>query len=194
MAGASKRKTSGPGREGHARTKRHRKEDVVGALDADTEAEADSASSIATKPSGNSPLPRHRVTIKGNNAPSRVDTFKELRDRYHIHSQLMDNIRRYGYEHPTGIQSAGCPILLEVSSLIVPDSIDLIVAVSGFSCYIPNWHWKDVILPFTCFHPPQVSDIKLYGKCGERHPRGYSSPNARVGTPNLQRMLETCSR
>ena len=186
MAGASKRKHSGPSGEGHARTKRHKKEDVVGGSDADAGTEADSDSSTATKPSDSPRMPRHRVTIKGNNAPSRADTFKELRDRYQIHSQLMDNLRQYGYENPTGIQSAGCPILLEVSSLIVRDSIDLMVAVSGFSCYFPNWHRKDVILPFTCFHPAQISDIKLYGKCGERHPHGYSGSNTRVGTPDLQ--------
>jgi hypothetical protein len=165
--------------------KRRRKEEMAGGSDTNAEAEADSDSSIPTKPCDSSQLPRHRVAIKGNNAPGRVDTFKELRDRYRIHSRLMDNLKRYGYEHPTGIQSAGCPILLEVSSPIVRDSIDLMVAVSRFSCYIPNWHRKDIILPFTSFGPTQVSYIKLYDKCRERHPRGYSGSNTRVGTPNL---------
>jgi hypothetical protein len=64
-------------------------------------------------------MPKQRVTMKGNNVPERVDTFEELRDRYHIHSQLMNNLKRNGYEHPTGIQSAGCPILLEVSSPMI---------------------------------------------------------------------------
>jgi ATP-dependent RNA helicase DDX52/ROK1 len=119
MARASKRKPSGPDGEGHARMKRRRKEDMIGGSDADAEAEADSDSSNAATPSDKSRMPRHRVAIKGDNAPRRVDTFKELRSRYCIHSQLMDNLKRYGYEHPTGIQSAGCPILLEVSSSIV---------------------------------------------------------------------------
>ena len=118
-AGALKRKLSGPGGEGHARTKRDRKEEMVDSSDANAEADADSDSSVTSKPSDTSRMPRHRVTIKGNNVPRRVDTFKELRDRYRIHSQLMDNLKRNGYEHPTGIQSAGCPILLEVSRLIV---------------------------------------------------------------------------
>jgi ATP-dependent RNA helicase DDX52/ROK1 len=74
---------------------------------------------IAAEHSTNSRMPKQRVTTKGNNAPERVDTFEELRDRYRIHSHLMANLKRNGYEHPTGIQSAGCPILLEVRSPIV---------------------------------------------------------------------------
>lgn len=117
--GASKRKPSGPGVEGDARMKRHRKEEMASGSDADAEAEADDNGSVTTKPSDESRMPKHRVTIKGKNAPGRVDTFRELHDRYHIHSQLMDNLKRNGYEDPTGIQAAGCPILLEVSSSIV---------------------------------------------------------------------------
>jgi len=118
-AGPSKRKPSEPGGEGHARTKRHRKGESADGSDANAEHEADGDSSMTTNPSDKSGMPRQRVTIKGNNAPRRADTFKELLDRYRIHSQLMDNLKRYDYEHPTGIQSAGCPILLEVTSLIV---------------------------------------------------------------------------
>jgi ATP-dependent RNA helicase DDX52/ROK1 len=117
-AGPSKRKPSGPG-EGRAVTKRHRKDESADASDANAEDEVDGESSMTTNPSDNSGMPRQRVTIKGNNAPRRADTFKELHDRYRIHSQLMDNLKRYEYEYPTGIQSAGCPILLEVGSLIV---------------------------------------------------------------------------
>ncbi len=115
-AGPSKRKPSGPE---EARKKRHRKDESVDGSDANAEVEADGDSSMPMNPSDNSGMPRQRVTIKGNNAPRRADTFKELHDRYRIHSQLMDNLKRYDYEHPTGIQSAGCPILLEVSSLVV---------------------------------------------------------------------------
>jgi len=118
-AGPSKRKPSRPDGEDHARTKRHRKDEEADGSDANAEDEADGDSSMTTNPSDNSGMPRQRVTIKGNNAPRRADTFKELHERYRIHSQLMDNLKRYDYEHPTGIQSAGCPILLEVSNLIV---------------------------------------------------------------------------
>ncbi len=118
-AGPSKRKPSGPDGEGHARSKRHRKEISVDGSDANAEDKSYGDSSMTTNPSDNSGMPRQRVTIKGNKSPRRADSFKELHDRYRIHSQLMDNLKRYGYEHPTGIQSAGCPILLEVSTLPV---------------------------------------------------------------------------
>ncbi|KAI0005368.1 P-loop containing nucleoside triphosphate hydrolase protein [Russula compacta] len=110
-AGNLKRKHSDE--EGKARRK-HRKEDTTDdARDTNAEDEEDSDSNIIAEHSTNVPIPRHRVTTKGNNAPKRVDTFEELRDRYRIDSQLMGNLKRYGYEHPTGIQSVGCPILLE---------------------------------------------------------------------------------
>ena len=118
-AGPSKRKPSWPGGEGHARTKKHRKDESVDGSDDNAEDGPDGDSNMTTNLSDNSGMPRQRVTIKGNNAPRRADTFEELHDRYSIHSQLMDNLKRYDYEYPTGIQSAGCPILLEVSSLIV---------------------------------------------------------------------------
>ncbi len=58
----------------------------------------------------------HRVTAKGKNIPERINSFKGLQDRYHIASQLMINLERNDYKYPTGIQSSGCPILLEVST------------------------------------------------------------------------------
>lgn len=115
-AGDLKRKHSGE--EGKARRK-HRKDGTTDdARDTNAEDEEDSDSDIIAEHSTNFPIPRHRVTTKGNNAPKRVDTFEELRDRYRIDSQLMGNLKRYGYECPTGIQSVGCPILLEVSNSI----------------------------------------------------------------------------
>jgi ATP-dependent RNA helicase DDX52/ROK1 len=113
---APKRKPSGSGGEDHARKKKQRKEEEVDGENANTEDEEDNDSDINAKQSTDPPMPRHRVTAKGNNIPERADTFEELQGRYHIHSQLMGNLKRYGYEYPTGIQSAGCPILLEVSS------------------------------------------------------------------------------
>ncbi|KAH9994426.1 P-loop containing nucleoside triphosphate hydrolase protein [Russula vinacea] len=98
--GASKRKPSGPGVEGDARMKRHRKEEIASGSDADAEAEADDNGSVTTKPSDESRMPKHRVTIKGK-----------------MPQDLMDNLKRNGYEDPTGIQAAGCPILLESRDL-----------------------------------------------------------------------------
>lgn len=58
--------------------------------------------------------PRQRVTAKGNNVPAPVDSFEELKTRYSIPPRLLDNLTQSGYRQPTGIQSHGVPILLEV--------------------------------------------------------------------------------
>ncbi|KAL0581368.1 RNA-dependent ATPase rok1 [Marasmius crinis-equi] len=67
--------------------------------------------------SANSPQQRHRVTAKGSNVPKHADSFEEMRDRYHLSSHIMTNLSKNGYEHPTGIQSYGIPILLESRDL-----------------------------------------------------------------------------
>ncbi|KAI0825230.1 P-loop containing nucleoside triphosphate hydrolase protein [Trametes gibbosa] len=59
------------------------------------------------------PMPRHRVTTKGTDVPSHVETFDELRERYNLPSHLLSNMAEHGYKNPTGIQSYGVPILLE---------------------------------------------------------------------------------
>ncbi|KAL1952318.1 hypothetical protein VTO73DRAFT_1467 [Trametes versicolor] len=59
------------------------------------------------------PMPRHRVTTKGNNVPEHADTFEALRDRYNIPPHLFANLAESGYKRPTGIQSYGVPILME---------------------------------------------------------------------------------
>lgn len=64
------------------------------------------------------PVPRHRVTTKGSKVPEHVDSFEALRQRYDIPSQLLSNLFQIGYTHPTGIQSYGIPILLEVSQCV----------------------------------------------------------------------------
>ena len=117
MSGSSKRKSSGSDGEGHAKRKRHKKEEMVDGRSVDTEDddESNDGDGLATECDTTARMPKQRVTTKGNNVPERADTFDELRDRYRIHPQLMNNLKRNGYEHPTGIQSAGCPILFEVS-------------------------------------------------------------------------------
>ncbi|THV05389.1 P-loop containing nucleoside triphosphate hydrolase protein [Dendrothele bispora CBS 962.96] len=60
---------------------------------------------------------RHRVTTKGNNVPEHADTFEQMRDRFNLSSHLMANLSKYGYSHPTGIQSYGIPILLSSRDL-----------------------------------------------------------------------------
>ncbi|KAI0651435.1 P-loop containing nucleoside triphosphate hydrolase protein [Trametes meyenii] len=59
------------------------------------------------------PMPRHRVTTKGNNVPEHAETFDALRERYNLSSHLLSNLAEHGYKRPTGIQSYGVPILME---------------------------------------------------------------------------------
>lgn len=118
VAGPSKRKSSEPEGEGHAKKKRRKREDSIDhGGDPNAEDNDDSPSDIGSEQGTTPPMPRHRVTAKGRNVPESIDTFKELQDRYHIASQLMVNLERNGYVYPTGIQSSGCPILLESRDL-----------------------------------------------------------------------------
>jgi ATP-dependent RNA helicase DDX52/ROK1 len=166
MTGSSKRKSSGSDGGAHAKRKRHKAEELVDGRSADVEDddESNGSSDLTAERDTNFRMPKQRVTTKGNNVPERVDTFEELRDRYRMHSQLMDNLKRNGYEHPTGIQSAGCPILLEVRGPIVLSGIALIVEVSRFGRYIPYGHRKDIILSLTRHVFAQGSDLELYGQ------------------------------
>lgn len=70
-----------------------------------------------TKKASTSAMPRQRVTAKGDNVPSPVDSFEELSTRYDLSPRLLSNLADSGYHQPTGIQSHGVPILLEVSFL-----------------------------------------------------------------------------
>ncbi|KAH9005892.1 P-loop containing nucleoside triphosphate hydrolase protein [Lactarius hatsudake] len=117
VAGPSKRKPFEPEAEGHAKKKRRKREiSIDDGGDPGTKDKKDGASDVGSE-QGTAPMTRHRVTAKGKNVPERIDTFKELQDRYHIASQLMVNLEQNGYKYPTGIQSSGCPILLESRDL-----------------------------------------------------------------------------
>ena len=59
-------------------------------------------------------MPRHRVTAKGSDVPAHADTFEEMCDRYALSSHIMQNLAQSGYKRPTGIQSHGVPMLMEV--------------------------------------------------------------------------------
>ena len=98
-----KRKTTGDdaGRSGKKRK-----------LDEEPDEEDDPKSD--TEGDNSIPRQRHRVTTKGSNIPEYAETFEDLRDRYQLSSLLLSNLSNNGYSHPTGIQSYGIPILLEV--------------------------------------------------------------------------------
>jgi ATP-dependent RNA helicase DDX52/ROK1 len=57
---------------------------------------------------------KQRVKVRGQAVPAPVNTFEELNKRYKVSSNLITNLKRSGFEYPTGIQSYGCPVLLEV--------------------------------------------------------------------------------
>ncbi|KAK1226960.1 RNA-dependent ATPase rok1 [Marasmius sp. AFHP31] len=63
------------------------------------------------------PQQRHRVTAKGSNVPEHAETFEEMRDRYQLSTHILANLSKNGWEHPTGIQSYGIPILMESRDL-----------------------------------------------------------------------------
>jgi len=56
---------------------------------------------------------RQRVTAKGQDVPSATESFGIMKERYDVPGHLMSNLEKYGFVHPTGIQSHGCAILLE---------------------------------------------------------------------------------
>ena len=59
-------------------------------------------------------LTKHKVTSKGNNVPTAVQTFEDLRSIHQIPSHLFQNLSKNGYNYPTPIQSHAVPILLAV--------------------------------------------------------------------------------
>ncbi|KAJ7225996.1 P-loop containing nucleoside triphosphate hydrolase protein [Mycena pura] len=107
---------SGPGKrkveddDGAAKTKAAKKRKVQGV---DEEQDNDADDSTEDAPS----QPRQRVVTKGSNAPAPADTFSVLAERYQVSSLILSNLRTYGYNYPTGIQSHGIPILLESRDL-----------------------------------------------------------------------------
>lgn len=116
-AGPSKRKSSEFEADGHRKKKRRERENSIDrGEDPNAKDNDDGASDVGSEQGTTPPMPKHRVTAKGKNVPEHINTFKELQERYHIGSQLMVNLERNGYKYPTGIQSSGCPILLEVGT------------------------------------------------------------------------------
>ena len=82
--------------------------------DEDEEEDVEDEDAGAEQTEDDPPMPRHRVTAKGKNVPEHVETFEALRERYSLSSHLLQNLAQHGYKRPTGIQSHGIPILMEV--------------------------------------------------------------------------------
>jgi ATP-dependent RNA helicase DDX52/ROK1 len=66
------------------------------------------------------PSVKHRVTAKGKDVPTAADTFDAMAERYELSPLLRRNLDSSGYTHPTAIQMHGVPIMLEVSSWLLP--------------------------------------------------------------------------
>ncbi|QRV86041.1 DEAD/DEAH box helicase [Ceratobasidium sp. AG-Ba] len=62
--------------------------------------------------------PKHRVTTSGENVPASITNFEDLFKRYNLPKRLVQNLERYGYDVPTGIQAHGIPVLFEGRHLI----------------------------------------------------------------------------
>ncbi|KAJ7480144.1 P-loop containing nucleoside triphosphate hydrolase protein [Mycena galericulata] len=107
--GTGKRKADGDG----AAAKALKKRKVEDEQDSDDEQEDEDVDSPEATP----PSLRQRVVTKGSNVPTHVDTFSALAERYQLSSLLLSNLTLHGYNHPTGIQSYGIPILLESRDL-----------------------------------------------------------------------------
>ncbi len=57
----------------------------------------------------------HRVTAKGSDIPVKINVFEELKERYSVSNRLLANLTKCRYFEPTGIQSHGIPVLIQVS-------------------------------------------------------------------------------
>lgn len=139
----------------------------------------------------NIPHQRHRVTTKGSNVPDFAETFEALRDRYQLSSNLLSNLSKNGYVYPTGIQSYGAPILLEVCSLdLLSDQSLLISPGSRFSCYFSDRYRKNSLVSPTYIRLPSCSCNKCWIRrwtwCQSCGPCAHS----RISSSNPQRMSQ----
>ena len=91
------------GDENEARSPREKKRKIN--IDTDT--------SALPKPSG------QRVTSKGKDVPEPIESFQNLKERYHCSSLILSNLQKNGWGSPTGIQAHGIPMLMEVRYLLV---------------------------------------------------------------------------
>jgi ATP-dependent RNA helicase DDX52/ROK1 len=63
------------------------------------------------------PNGKQKIVTKGFKVPAIAETFSSLQERYGFSQRLIQNLNAYGYVFPTGIQSQGCPIMLEVQGV-----------------------------------------------------------------------------
>lgn len=83
----------------------------------------------------------HRVATKGVNPPQQAASFAELRDRYSLAPQLLNNLDKSGYHIPTAIQASGMPVLLEVSVDCMVHALTHKPSGQGFDCHLSDRYW-----------------------------------------------------
>ena len=153
--------------------------------------QADAAEDDGSDDEEEAPRQKHRVTAKGIDIPAAAQTFAEMKERYDMPSLLLSNLSKHGFKHPTGIQSHGIPILLEVRaprpSLFPPRLMRNTEARPRR--HIPHWYRKDALLP-----PPHNGSAGI--SCNLKRVRGKGRPcshrraDARTSAPNTQRVSE----
>lgn len=70
-----------------------------------------------------------RLSVSGDGVPAPVESFEDLRQRYGVSSNLINNLRKSGYKEPTPIQSQTWPIMLKVCSLLLCKSEIIVVCI-----------------------------------------------------------------
>lgn len=111
--GQGKRKTSSHKDESrHAKRSKVTKDEGIESEE-DTENSDEENEEMGAEEPG-PPTQKHRITMKGLNPPKEAATFEEIKERYSLPQQLYANLAKNDYRYPTGIQSSGVPVLLEV--------------------------------------------------------------------------------
>jgi ATP-dependent RNA helicase DDX52/ROK1 len=118
-------------------------------------------------------LHSQRITAKGTNVPNKLESFEGLKERFSVANHLLANLKNSHYIRPTGIQSYGMPILMQVSW---PHPIMINIrrwAIQGrdLAAISPTGTGKTLsyLLPiFTCLKTPVTSDKNVDAGNGVR--------------------------
>lgn len=67
-----------------------------------------------------------RLSVNGDGVPAPIESFDDLRTRFGVSSNLVNNLTKLGYAEPTPIQTQAWPIMLKVCYVSLQISIVLI--------------------------------------------------------------------
>ena len=148
--GAPKRKASDVSAAAeHGEISERKRRKLSEGTDEEESEESEDEGTPAEGPTSSNPIQRHKVTAKGSNVPSSAETFEELKQRYNLPPHLMANLKQYEYKHPTGIQSHGIPILLEVGRdpVLTRRYDEISLSVSGPCRNISDRYRENAVIP-----------------------------------------------